>query len=955
MRCFLRQWFEPALVYFNGTQPTEFVPEFGDKRVMNPVVSIALNLGDPDTADEETNLIRFAMKKGLLPPLPLETHFDLPRPFDEPLWVAEEARAAQRPPQYCVCNDVVISLRDVSPKRLDVDREFNPKQVETRRMMQDLFDLGFSEPPGIAVLQIMPASLPLSALHTSRPFRLKWWLPFSDNPEDIEEVVSRTFEVVKLPSAASKRGETVDLESSTIAGPFTDSNLSFLERHSDAWYSSITSGIPKEYLETHHPRSGCSMQRPYVNVVNRLLATTSISEGVLDPGSAHIALFARLSPIQSVVFYELKHIIGILSEMHIKSLDYIPVLAERIATQMTVAEDVALLAEEQRSKKGSSTLNPSLKRISHAILDAADAAKNSASGDVDTGSLLGGGWHKDSVTQAYEWVEPPKHGEPVKPFIVFRTSLSAARKRLRAAAVVGLNQPPPLQGGRSVASESQSIFHDLQTRVLWADADPGGGMGVIDESAKQPSPSDQHMFRSVGPLVYDPSAYDMAQMMMPVPQLPLSRSTSSKMSGGGAEGISSLPQQLSKRPRIEAWSQMQQLEAQQQQQNMEAHILVMQVAAEQQAQHHSMQMHQQQQQQQQQQQHQLMQSQAQLQKFSSITLTQRLALNLAVFANRESIKEGAVRGAPETELTELQQHQVNILSTVLESSPADFLRKQILALAAERVMQSYDFVPASKKSSSLTVAVNPSSRPASTYFQAGERGGRAHVALAATAALTDAGLFELDADGLPKNMPYLSMKIEIPQLKTSKPPTRKQIELLANVIARVMTTVGAATIQANKNNKGKEPNILRKLRARLSMLKRRMRLVGNDALAAGIDPGSLGIFPDGSVDLAVYKWGEFDLPISTAGRPPFRLASRSSAASGVGSGAGAGAGGGGGGGSSTGNSHIGDDADSYGQEVLDDELDDYDDGGVDDEQQSDNEDDDMGVGALVGMSETTTR
>ncbi len=324
---------------------------------------------------------------------------------------------------------------------------------------------------------------------------------------------------------------------------------------------------------------------------------------------------------------------------------------------------------------------------------------------------------------------------------------------------------------------------------------------------------------------------------------------------------------------------------------------------------------------------------------------QRLALNLAVFANRESIKEGAVRGAPESELTEVQQHQVNILSTVLESSPADFLRKQILALAAERLMQSYDFVPVSKKSSQI-IANTSSSRPASTYFQAGERGGRAHVALAATAALTDAGLFELDADGLPKNMPYLSMKIEIPQLKTSKPPTRKQIELLANVIARVMTTVGAATIQVNKNNKGKEPNILRKLRARLSMLKRRMRLVGNDAVAAGIDPGSLGIFPDGSVDLAVYKWGEFDLPISTAGRPPFRLASRSSAASGAGSGAGAG------GGSTTGNSHVtGDDADSYGQEVLDDELDDYDDG-VDEERHSD---DDMGVGALVDMSGTATR
>jgi hypothetical protein len=132
--------------------------------------------------------------------------------------------------------------------------------------------------------------------------------------------------------------------------------------------------------------------------------------------------------------------------------------------------------------------------------------------------------------------------------------------------------------------------------------------------------------------------------------------------------------------------------------------------------------------------------------------------------------------------------------------------------------------------------------------------------------VADAGLVELDGSGLPKSMPMLPLKFDIPQIKLSRPPTRAQIELLANIIARVTTTVGSASISIKKSASGKEPIVLRKLRARLSMLKRRMRIAGSDALAVGLNPQSLGIFPDGSVDLAIYKWGLYDesTTVSTA-------------------------------------------------------------------------------------------
>ena len=123
----------------------------------------------------------------------------------------------------------------------------------------------------------------------------------------------------------------------------------------------------------------------------------------------------------------------------------------------------------------------------------------------------------------------------------------------------------------------------------------------------------------------------------------------------------------------------------------------------------------------------------------------------------------------------------------------------------------------------------------------------------------------------------LPLKFDIPQIKLSRPPTRAQIELLANIIARVTTTVGSASISIKKSASGKEPIVLRKLRARLSMLKRRMRIAGSDALAVGLNPQSLGIFPDGSVDLAIYKWGLYDesTTVNTArytGRPAPRKA-----------------------------------------------------------------------------------
>ncbi len=112
---------------------------------------------------------------------------------------------------------------------------------------------------------------------------------------------------------------------------------------------------------------------------------------------------------------------------------------------------------------------------------------------------------------------------------------------------------------------------------------------------------------------------------------------------------------------------------------------------------------------------------------------------------------------------------------------------------------------------------------------------------------------------MPRSVGSLSLTVTIPTLRMSHPPTAEQVLALANVVARITVTVATVTLQMVAR-RGRQPRALKMLRSRLSMLKRRMRLVGQEAAEkGGMNPQAMGILSDGSVDLHKFKWGSLDV------------------------------------------------------------------------------------------------
>jgi hypothetical protein len=268
---FIHQHLSPEIIYYNGAKPSEFCRKRrGEKNVSEPVSSVSLNLGSPETADAEMNFLRERVLQ--LPPLapvaPSKAN-EQRRPFAEPIALLRDAMRAGRVLPPIRENDVVIFLHDVVAKHPDKEKDFHPENVDTRSILLKLWEEGSEEFAGVLVVHVLPFTMPLTSHHASRPFRLRWRLPYGPNPEDVEDIITRTFEVVKRPTTATKRiGLGVDRyeECGVFAGPEADSVPVIAEAHSSRWYQSIASGIPSSYVHSQHPRRGCSANLSYAGV-----------------------------------------------------------------------------------------------------------------------------------------------------------------------------------------------------------------------------------------------------------------------------------------------------------------------------------------------------------------------------------------------------------------------------------------------------------------------------------------------------------------------------------------------------------------------------------------------------------------------------------------------------------------------------------------------------------------